>query len=155
MWRKEIFSDPFSFLTRKIQPFTVVIHVKHSSFKLDIKKIELTAVLVFLFTITSGLVKDVKFIRSTCRFHHLLTADSLSLLFCFMILLFLPAMSSHPWSHSPVQSHCKSPPYCIYCLQTNLRLSLRLLYPAELSTVAHADSPIIQVVGPGKLKGHL
>ena len=171
MSRKEIFLDPFSFLTRKIRLFAVVIQVyftelrksftaslndvKHTSFKFDTKKIKLTAVLVFLFTFTSGLVKDVKCIRSTRHFHHLLTANSLSLLCCFIILLFLPAMSSHPWSHSPVQSHCKSPLYCICCLQTNLRLSLRLLYPAELSTVAHADSPIIQVVGPGKLKGHL
>ena len=80
---------------------------------------------------------------------------SLSLLCRFMPVISPPVPSSRPWSHGQSLSSCKSPLYCIPCLQTDLCQSQKLcsspvwcsvmfngrwLSPVKMSPVDSGDS---------------
>lgn len=75
-------------------------------------------------------------------------SDADSLLSCWTLLLSLSDMCSRPSSNSLDRSHCKSPLYCISCLQTGIHLSQRLylvpvMYPEVFIQASWAPLPVV------------
>ena len=84
----------------------------------------ITSCLVGIQKIVSSPSKMWRYSSSSCRFHLLLMSGCLSLQ--SHPLPPSPDVSCHSQSCSLGQSCCKSPPYCIHCLQTDLCWSWRL-----------------------------